>query len=117
MFQIQAGILQGDTLAPFFFVLVVDYAMSQTIDGHGEQLGLKITPQKSRRHSNIKVADMFFADNVAFLSEEIGQAKKLLSKVQTESAKTGPHISAKKTSSWHINNQMISPSKQQVGNF
>ena len=35
-FQIQAGVLQGDTLAPFFFVLIVDYAMRQAIDGHVE---------------------------------------------------------------------------------
>ena len=34
LLQIQAGALQGDTLAPFFFVLVVNYAMRQAIDGH-----------------------------------------------------------------------------------
>ena len=32
LFQIQAGVLQGDTLAPFLFVLIVDYAMRQAID-------------------------------------------------------------------------------------
>lgn len=47
-FQIQAGILQGDTLAPFLFVLVLDYAMRQAIDGHVEQLGFKITPWMRR---------------------------------------------------------------------
>ena len=47
LLQIQAGVLQGDTLAPFPFVLVVDYAMWQAIDRHVEQLGFEITPRKS----------------------------------------------------------------------
>ena len=33
LFQIQVGVLQGDTLVPFVFVLVVDYAMKQAIHG------------------------------------------------------------------------------------
>ena len=47
LLQIQVGVLQGDTLAPFPFVLVVDYAMWQAIDRHVEQLGFEITPRKS----------------------------------------------------------------------
>ena len=97
MFQIQAGVLQGDTSAPFLFVLVVDYAMWQAINGHEEQLGLEITPRKSRQHPAIKVTDMLFGDDVALLSEEIDQAQKVLSKVQTEAERVGLHISAKKT--------------------
>ena len=84
MFQIQAGVFQGDTLAPFLFVLVVDYAMRQAINGHEEQLCLEKTPRKSRQHPVIKVTDMLFADDVALLSEEIDQAQKVLSKVQIE---------------------------------
>ena len=48
LLQIQAGVLQGDTLAPFLFVLIVDYAMRQAIDGPVEQLGFRITPRKSQ---------------------------------------------------------------------
>ena len=78
-------------------MLVVDYAMWQAINGHEEQLGLEITPQKSRQHPAIKVTDMLFDDNVALLSEEIDQAQKVLSKVQTEAERVGLHINAKKT--------------------
>ena len=73
LFQIQAGLLQGETLAAFLFVLTVDYTMTQAI----EQLGFKITPRKSQQHPAIKVTDMLFADDVALLSEEIVQAQKL----------------------------------------
>ena len=48
LFQIQVGVLQRDTLPPFIFVLVMDYPMRQAIDGHEEQLGLKITSWKSQ---------------------------------------------------------------------
>ena len=71
--------------------------MRQAIDGHVEQLGFEITPQKSQQHPAIKVADMLFADDVTFLSEETDQAPKLLSKIQTETAKIGLFLNAKKT--------------------
>ena len=32
-FQIFAGVMQGDTLAPFLFVIVLDYALRKAIDG------------------------------------------------------------------------------------
>ena len=40
---------------------------------------------------------MLFADDVALLSEEIDQAQKVLSKVQTEAERVGLHINTKKT--------------------
>ena len=35
-FEIFAGVLQEDTLAPFLFVIVLEYAMRQAIDGKEE---------------------------------------------------------------------------------
>ena len=43
-FSIQAGILQGDTLAPFLFIIVVDYVLRMSVDtinDKGYQLPLK----------------------------------------------------------------------------
>ena len=77
LFQIQTGVLQGDTLAPFLFVLIVDYTMRQTIDEHVEQLGFEIAPRTSSRQPAIKFTDMLFADDLALLPEEIDQPQKL----------------------------------------
>ena len=33
MFDTLSGVLQGETLAPFLFIVVLDYAMRQAIDG------------------------------------------------------------------------------------
>ena len=41
-FQITKGVLQGDKLAPFLFVITLDYAMRQSIDGREAELGLEI---------------------------------------------------------------------------
>ena len=35
-FDIIAGVLQGDTLAPYLFVIVLDYAMRQATEGKKE---------------------------------------------------------------------------------
>ena len=50
-FQIQAGVMQGDTLALFLFVIVLDYALHNTINGHEAELGFTIDPRISRHKS------------------------------------------------------------------
>ena len=37
-FQILAGVLQGDTLAPFLFIVALDCALHRAIYGHEEEL-------------------------------------------------------------------------------
>jgi len=41
VFDIAAGVVQGDTLAPFLFIIVLDYALRKAIDGREEELGLQ----------------------------------------------------------------------------
>ena len=69
-FDITADVLQGDTLAPFLFVIVLDYAMRKAMaDGKEEELGFTITPCKSRRYPKQVLADLDFADDIALLSD------------------------------------------------
>ncbi|XP_072047147.1 uncharacterized protein [Amphiura filiformis] len=49
LFDIVAGVLQGDTLAPYLFVIVLDYALRMAIDGKEEALGFQLERRKSRR--------------------------------------------------------------------
>ena len=44
-FEITAGVLQGDTLAPFLFVIVLDYALRKAIGGKEEELGFTLKPR------------------------------------------------------------------------
>ena len=34
-FKVTTGVLQGDTLAPFLFMIVLDYVMNQIPEDHG----------------------------------------------------------------------------------
>ena len=48
-FDIVAGVLKGDTLSPYLFIIVLDYALRTSINGHEEELGFTIVPRRSRR--------------------------------------------------------------------
>ena len=44
-FKITTGVQQGDTLAPYLFIIVLDYVLREAIEGHEESLGLTIKPR------------------------------------------------------------------------
>ena len=96
-FEILAGVLQGDTLAPFLFLIVLDYALRKAIHGREAELGFTITPRRSRRHQATVQTDLDFADDIALLSNDIRQAQELLDHVQTEAKKIGLGINSTKT--------------------
>ena len=97
-FNISAGVLQGDTLAPFLFIIVLDYAMRQAMaDGKEEELGFTITPRRSSRHPKEALADLDFADDISLLSDAIEKAQELLLRVETECNKVGLGLNGPKT--------------------
>ena len=83
-FDITAGVMQGDTLAPFLFIDVLDYALRGAFNGYEEQLGFTISPRRSQRQSTITLTDLDFADDIALLSDKIEEAQSILSRVQRE---------------------------------
>ena len=97
-FDILAGVMQGDTLAPFLFIIVLDYALRKAISGREQELGFTLTPRKSRRHSAVVLTDLDYADDISLLSDNVEQAQELLNRVEPECAKVGLRLNAKKTS-------------------
>ena len=95
-FEITKGVLQSDTLAPFLFVITLDYAMRQAIRGHEEEFGFEITMKQSRRNSATILTDLIYADDIALVSQEVEQAQLMLINIEIEVAKIGLHIHAKK---------------------
>ncbi|XP_068707853.1 uncharacterized protein [Montipora capricornis] len=59
-FNIQAGVLQGDTLAPYLFVNALDYALRKVINGREEDIGFTIHPRRSRRVGPVTIALICF---------------------------------------------------------
>ena len=97
LFDILAGVLQGDTLAPYLFAIVIDYVMRQAIGDKAEELGFKLHQRRSSRIPAKVITDLMFADDIALLSEEIDQAQELIKRVEEEAEKVGLHVNAKKT--------------------
>ena len=114
LFELLAGVLQGDTLAPYLFVIVLDYALRIAIDGREEDLGFHLEKRKSRRVGPEVITDFDFADDIALLSEEIQQAQELLSRVETSVGKVGLRMNASKTKLCHSTTTEISTSKQMM---
>ena len=65
-FDIKAGILQGDTLAPFLFIIVVDYILRSSLDTQSDK-GFLLKPRKSSRHPAEYITDADFADNILLM--------------------------------------------------
>ena len=94
-FNIKAGVLQGDTLSPYLFIIVLDYILRQSIDLN-VNCGLTIKPQQSRRIKAIVMTDLDFADDLALLSDSLEKAQKLLHDVEAASVEVGLVLNAKK---------------------
>ena len=96
-FEVTTGVLQGDTLAPYLFAIVLDYILRQTYRGKESELGFQLERRRSRRNPPVTITDLDFADDIALLTEEIGQAQEVLEQLENEAAKIGLYCNAKKT--------------------
>ena len=56
--DILAGVLQRDTLAPYLFIIVIDYIMTVTIDDDDSNSGFTLRPARSRSIFAEKIADV-----------------------------------------------------------
>jgi len=63
-FDIFAGVLQGDPLVPYLFIIVLDYALRKATEGMEEELGFTITPKRPRRTPAVTLTDLDFADDM-----------------------------------------------------
>ena len=79
--DIKAGILQGDTLAPFLFILVVDYILRVSVDQNTES-GLEIQPRRSSRQPARHLTDTDVADDLPLISGTLANTQSLLTSLE-----------------------------------
>ena len=65
-FNIVAGVLQGDTLAPYLFIICLDYMLRMSIDLMKDN-GFKLTKERSRRYPAQTIADVDYANDIALV--------------------------------------------------
>ena len=95
-FNVVAGVLQGDTLALFLFILTLDYILRTSVDKLNS-FGFTLEKAKSRRYPAKKITDADYADNLALFSDKIDDAERLLHAVEEAAARIGLYVNAKKT--------------------
>ena len=93
-FNIVAGVLQGDTLAPYFFIICLDYMLITSIDKTKNQ-GFKLTKER-RRYPVQTIMDINYTDDIALLANTPAQTKTLLHNLERPAAGVGLHVNAHK---------------------
>ena len=90
------GVLQGDTLAPYLFIICLDYVLRTSIDKIKEN-GFELTKKRSRRYPATTITDADNADDIAILANTPDQAETLLHSLERAAASIGLHVNAHKT--------------------
>ena len=65
--DIVAGVLQGDTLAPYLFIICLDYVLRTSIDKIKEN-GFKLTKERNRRYSAQTITDVEYTNDIVLLA-------------------------------------------------
>ena len=89
-FLTNLGILQGDVLAPFIFIVVLDYILRNSVD-KDPSLGLTLHKARSRRYPAIHLSDLDFADDLAAISDSIVDNTQLCQSIADTAAMAAPH--------------------------
>ena len=87
-FSLTTVVSQGDTLAPYLFVIVVDYVMRKAVVD--DSLGFQYRDRRSSRNPAKFITDTDFADDIAIISSTLANGQILLSAIEREAAKTSP---------------------------
>ena len=96
LFFFVAGVLQGGKLAPYLFIICLDYVLRTSIDKIREN-GFELTKKRSRRYHAKTITDADYADDIALLANTPNQAETLLHSLERAAAGVGLHVNAHKT--------------------
>ena len=95
-FEIVAGVLQGHTLAPYVFIICLDFVLRTSIDNIKDN-SFELTKKRSRRYPSKSITDADYSDDVAILANAPAQAETLLHSLERAAAGIVLHFNAHKT--------------------
>ena len=95
-FDIVVGVQQGDRLAPYLFIICLDFVLKTSIHKIREN-GFELTKKRSRRHPAKTITDADYADDIAILANTTNQAETQLHSLERAAAGISLHVNAHKT--------------------
>ena len=96
-FDLSVGVLQGDTLAPYLFIIVMDFVLRKSmIESCGVQL-TKAAGTSSRPIPASFLSDLDFADDIVLFGATIVKAQRLLSSLEKAALSVGLRVNRSKT--------------------
>ena len=95
-FDVVAGVLKGDTLTPYLFIICLDYMLRTLIDKIKEN-SFELIKKRSRRYPAKTITDIDYTDDIAILANTPNQAETLLHSLEWAVAGIGLHVNAHKT--------------------
>ena len=94
-FDIVAGVLQGNTLVPYLFIICLDYMLRMSIDKMKNN-SFKLAKERSRRYPAQTITDANYADDIALVANTPAQPKTLLHNLEWAAGGIGLHVNADK---------------------
>ena len=101
-FDIVAGVLQGDMLAPYLFIISLDHVLRTSIYKIKEN-GFELTKKRSRRYPAKTITDADYADDIAIPENTPNQAETLLLSLERAVAGIDLHVDVHKTEYMCVN--------------
>ena len=95
-FDIVAGVLQGDTQAPYLFIICLDYVLRTSIDKIREN-GFELTRKTSWRYPAKTITNADYADDIAILANTPNRAETLLHSLERAATGIGLPVNANNT--------------------
>ncbi len=106
-FTTSAGVLHGDSMAPFLFDLCMDAIIRRAFPDHTN--GFELERRRSSRLPGKLVSHLLYADDVVLISSMREGAQRLLNRLQEASHPFDLIVNAEKTKSLSLNAQCTSP--------
>ena len=99
-----SGVLQGDTLSPYLFIVLLDYALKKTLI---DDVGFVVRKQNGSRHLSNYVGVLAYADDICLLAESIDDVECSFHRLETSAAEIALAINHNKTKAMQLGQSSI----------